>query len=50
MSLAFQSLQNRHTRKVLTGGNWVAQLVEHVTPDLGIVSLSPTLGAEITQK
>ena len=29
-------------------GAWLAQLVEHVTLDLGVVSLSPTLGVEIT--
>ena len=26
---------------------WLAQLVEHVTLDIGVMSLSPTLGAEI---
>ena len=30
------------------GGTWLAQLVEHVTPDLGVVSSSPTLGTGIT--
>ena len=29
-------------------GMWLAQLVEHVTLDLGVVSLSPMLGIEIT--
>ena len=29
-------------------GAWLAQLVEHVSPDLRIVSSSPTWGAEIT--
>ena len=29
---------------------WLAQSVEHATLDLGIVSLSPTLGVEITLK
>ena len=28
----------------------MAQLVEHVTLDLGVVSFSPTLGIEITLK
>lgn len=28
-------------------GTWLAQWGEHVTPDLGVVSLSPMLGAEI---
>ena len=27
---------------------WLAQLVEHVTLDLGVVSLSSTLGVEVT--
>ena len=30
------------------GGTWQAQLVEHVTLDLGVVNLSTTLGIEIT--
>lgn len=30
------------------GGTWLAQLEEHVTPDLGVVSWSPSLGVEIT--
>jgi len=29
-------------------GAWLAQWVEHVTLDLGVVSSSPTLGVEIT--
>lgn len=29
-------------------GTWLAQSVEHVTLDLGVVSLSPTLGVEMT--
>ena len=29
---------------------WMAQLVEHATLDLGVVSLIPTLGVEITLK
>ena len=28
-------------------GSWLAQSVEHVTPDLRVVGLSPTLGREI---
>ena len=27
---------------------WLAQSVEHATLDLGVVSLSPTLGVELT--
>ena len=30
-------------------GTWLAQLVKHATPDLGVVSLSPMLGVEMTQ-
>ena len=29
---------------------WLAQLVEHATPDLGVMSLSPILGVEPTLK
>ena len=29
-------------------GAWLAQLVEHVTLDLRVVSSSPTLGLELT--
>ena len=29
-------------------GTWLAQSIEHVTLDLGVVSSSPTLGIEIT--
>lgn len=29
-------------------GAWLAQSVEHETLDLGVVSSSPTLGAEMT--
>ena len=29
---------------------WLAQLLTHVTLDLGVVSSSPTLGAEIAYK
>ena len=31
-------------------GTWLAQLVEHVTLDLGVLGLSPTLGVEIILK
>jgi len=31
-------------------GTWLAQSVKHVTLDLGVVSLSPTLGVEFTLK
>ena len=30
------------------GDIWLAQSVEHVTPDLGFMGLSPMLGVEIT--
>ena len=33
-----------------TWGTWLAQSVECVTLDLGVMSLSPTLGVEITSK
>ena len=29
-------------------GGWLAQSVEHVTLDVGVISLSPTLGVEFT--
>jgi len=29
-------------------GTWLAQSVQHVTLDLGVVNLSPTLGIEVT--
>ena len=29
------------------GGTWLAQSIEHVTLDLGVMSSSPTLGVEI---
>lgn len=32
------------------GGTWLAQLVQHVTSDLGVLTLSPTLDVEITLK
>ena len=31
-------------------GTWLAQSEEHGTLDLGVVSLSPTSGVEITKK
>ena len=31
-----------------SGGDWLAQLVEQATVDLGVVSLSPRLGVEVT--
>lgn len=30
-------------------GTWLAQLIDHVILDLGVMNLNPTLGAEITQ-
>ena len=32
------------------GSTWLALSVEHATLDLGVVSLSPMLGVEMTQK
>ena len=34
--------------EIILWGAWLALLAEHVTLDLGVVSLSPTLGVEIT--
>lgn len=34
--------------KKLIRGAWQAQLLEHVAPNLGVVSSSPTLGVELT--
>ena len=45
------SLKNDHEVNSLKsdlGGTWLAQSVEHVTLGLGVVSLSPILGVEIT--
>ena len=36
--------------RTLNRSTWLAQSVEHVTLDLGAMSLSPKLGAEITLK
>lgn len=36
------------TETVKAQGSWRAQSEEHVTPDLGVVSSSPSLGVEIT--
>ena len=35
-------------RKTHVMGTWLAQWVEYVTHDLGVVGLSPTLGIELT--
>lgn len=35
---------------VSSRGNWLAQLVEHLTLDLRVIGLSPTLGVELTFK
>ena len=35
-------------RTHINRGTWLAQSVEHATLDLGVVSSSPALGAEIT--
>ena len=37
-------------RKIQQWGDWLVQSVEHVTLDLGVVSLSPTSGLELIQK
>lgn len=34
----------------ITGGAWLAHSVEYTTPDLGVVSSNPTLGADLTKK
>ena len=36
--------------KMFLRGSWLAQSVEHVTLDLGVMSLSPTSGVDITKK
>ena len=36
------------TKKGRIKGTWLAQSVEHLTLDLGVMSLSPMLGAELT--
>ena len=41
---AIVEMQKKRKRKE---GSWLAQSAEQVTLDLGVVSLSPTLGAEI---
>ena len=30
------------------GGTWLAQVLEHVTPDLRVMGLRPMVGMEIT--
>lgn len=39
-----------HVKKLPKGGTWPAQLVESLALDLGAMSLSPSLGVEITLK
>ena len=39
-----------HIRNNLWRGIWLAQSGEHVTLDLGVLGLSPTLGVEFTLK
>ena len=39
---------NHVVRIMLKRGAWLAQSIEHVTLDLGVVNLSPTLGLELT--
>lgn len=49
LSLIFTIVhQKRHAKNVKMGGSWLAGLVEHVTLDLGVMSLSPTFGVEVT--
>ena len=38
----------RYCKDIFKTGAWLAQLVEHATVDLGVMSSSPTLGVEIT--
>ena len=37
-----------HKERAVRGGAWLAQLVEHLTLGLGIMSSGPTLGLEPT--
>lgn len=47
--LTFWKRQNHGDIKKISGwGSWLAQSVEHVTPDVGVVSSSPMLGGEMT--
>lgn len=39
-----------YSKAFFWGGAWLAQLVEQPTLDLGVMSLSPTLGMEPTLK
>ena len=39
--LQFFSIGNEYTLEMESGGTWLAQLVEHVTLDLGVVHESP---------
>ena len=43
-------MKGRGERRLGKRSAWRAQSLEYATPDLGIVSLSPTLGAEIAGK
>lgn len=36
--------------KLSHGSAWLGQLMAHVTLDIGVVSLSPALGVESTEK
>lgn len=44
------SLDHHKELKETLGGSWLAQLIEHATLDLQVVSLSPTFGMEPTRK
>ena len=40
----------RHLKLMVIRGAWLAQSEEHATLHLGVVSLSPPLEVEVTQK
>ena len=42
------ALEQRYVENIYFRGAWRAQLVEHAALDLGVVSLSPMLGVEVT--
>ena len=44
----YVELSHRRNQKDEGRGVWLAQSVEHVTPDFGALCLNPTLGVEIT--
>ena len=46
--LFFPEILKLFIKDVDNQGTWLTQLVEHATLDLGVVSLNPMLGIEIT--